>query len=94
MIDIDSTICEVAGDTKQGAGFGYTHVLGSHPILATNADTGEVLHARMRKGSANTQRGTVRFLDELIARVRRAGATGPSTVGSIPGSGRTTPSLP
>lgn len=80
VIDIDSTICEVAGNTKQGAGFGYTHVLGYHPILATNADTGEVLHARMRKGSANTQRGTVRFLDELIARVRRAGATGPLTV--------------
>jgi hypothetical protein len=80
VIDIDSTICEVAGNTKQGAGFGYTHVLGYHPILATNAATGEVLHARMRKGSANTQRGTVRFLDELIARVRRAGATGPLTV--------------
>ena len=42
---------------KQGAGYGYTHELGYHPILATRADTGEVLHARMRKGSANTQRG-------------------------------------
>jgi hypothetical protein len=80
VIDIDSTICEVHGDAKQGAGFGYTHVLGYHPILATRADTGEVLHARMRKGSANTQRGTVRFLDELVARVRRAGSTGPLTV--------------
>ena len=30
-----------------------------------------------RKGSANTQRGILRFCDELIARVRRAGATGP-----------------
>ena len=80
VIDIDSTICEVDGNAKQGAGYGYTHVLGYHPILATRADTGEVLHARMRKGSANTQRGTVRFLDELIARVRRAGACGPLTV--------------
>ncbi len=80
VIDIDSTICEVHGNAKQGAGFGYTHTLGYHPILATRADTGEVLHARMRKGSANTQRGTVRFLDELIARVRRAGVTGPLTV--------------
>ena len=49
------------------------------PLLATRADTGEVLHARMRKGSANTQRGVRRFLDELIARVRRAGATGSLT---------------
>ena len=64
VIDIDSTICEVAGNAKQGAGYGYTHALGYHPILATRADTGEVLHARMRKGSANTQRGARRFIDE------------------------------
>jgi hypothetical protein len=76
VIDVDSTICEVEGKHKQGAAFGYTKVLGYHPILASRADTGEVLHARMRKGSANTARGARRFLDELIARVRRAGATG------------------
>jgi len=34
------------------------------------------LHARMRKGSANTQRGAKRFVEELVARVRRAGASG------------------
>ena len=76
VIDVDSTICEVEGKHKQGAAFGYTKVLGYHPLVATRADTGEVLHARMRKGSANTARGARRFLDELIARVRRAGATG------------------
>jgi len=76
VIDIDSTICEVAGKSKQGAAYGYTRKLGYHPLLATRADTGEILHARMRKGSANTQRGARRFIDELIARVRRAGATG------------------
>ncbi|MDP8908800.1 MAG: IS1380 family transposase [Chloroflexota bacterium] len=76
VIDVDSTICEVEGKRKQGAAFGYTKVLGYHPILASRADTGEVLHARMRKGSANTARGARRFLDELIARVRRAGAAG------------------
>jgi hypothetical protein len=76
VVDVDSTICEVVGKQKQGAGYGYTHVLGYHPILATRADTGEVLHARMRKGQANTQRGARRFIEELIARVRRAGAVG------------------
>ncbi|MGH3479953.1 MAG: IS1380 family transposase [Nocardioidaceae bacterium] len=76
VIDVDSTICEVEGKQKQGAAFGYTKVLGYHPILATRADTGEVLHARMRKGSANTARGARRFIDELIARLRRAGACG------------------
>jgi len=77
-IDLDSTICEVYGAQKQGAAYGYTKVLGYHPLLATRAGTGEVLHARLRKGSS--QRGTKRFVEELVARVRRAGATGALTV--------------
>jgi len=76
VIDVDSTICEVVGKLKAGAAFGYTKVLGYHPMLATRSNTGEVLHARMRKGSANTQRGAKRFIEELVARVRKAGATG------------------
>jgi len=76
VVDVDSTIVEVTGKKKQGAGYGYTKKLGYHPLLATRADTGEVLHARMRKGSANTQRGAKRFCEELIARLRRAGASG------------------
>jgi len=76
VVDVDSTICEVTGKKKAGAAYGYTKVLGLHPLLATRADTGEVLHARLRKGSANTQRGAKRFVCELVARLRRAGATG------------------
>ena len=76
VIDVDSFVCEVHGDHKQGAGFGYTHKLGYHPILATRAGTLETLHIRLRKGQANTQRGAARFVDELAARVRRAGAAG------------------
>ena len=76
VVDVDSFVGEVHGYRKQGAAFGYTRKLGYHPILATRAGTGEVLHLRLRKGSANTQRGIVRFSDELIARVARAGATG------------------
>jgi hypothetical protein len=76
VIDVDSFVGEVHGHAKQGAGYGYTAKLGYHPILATRADSGEVLHVRLRKGSANTQRGVLRFVDELLARVRRAGAAG------------------
>ena len=36
-----------------------------------------MLHIRARKGSANTSRGALRFVEELIPRVQRAGATGP-----------------
>jgi hypothetical protein len=79
-IDLDSTVCEVHGYHKQGAAYGYTRQLGLHPLLATRADTGEVLHVRQRKGSANTARGAVRFLSETVARMRRAGATGAITL--------------
>ncbi len=85
VIDIDSFVGEVYGYQKQGAGYGYTKKLGYHPIAAVRADTGEVLHIRNRKGKANTQRGIARFVDELIARVRRAGHTGQLIIRATPG---------
>lgn len=76
VVDVDSFVGEVHGYQKQGAAFGYTRVRGYHPLIAARAETRELLHLRLRKGSANTQRGIIRFVDELIARVARAGATG------------------
>ncbi len=76
VIDIDSFVGEVHGHAKQGAGYGYTGQLGYHPLMASRGDTAEVLHVRQRKGQANTQRGALRFVQELIPRVRRAGASG------------------
>jgi hypothetical protein len=77
VVDVDSFVGEVYGYDKQGAGYGYTHKRGYHPIVATRAGTSEVLHIRARTGSANTSRGAARFVEELIPRVQRAGATGP-----------------
>ena len=76
VIDIDSFLGEAKGALKQGASRGYTGLRGYHPLLATRAGTGEVLHARLRRGSAGSGRGALRFCEELIARVRRAGARG------------------
>ena len=73
-IDVDSTVCEVSGRAKAGAAYGHTQQLGYHPLLATRAETGEVLAARLRGGSA--QSGHVHFIAEAIGRARRAGATG------------------
>ena len=80
-IDLDSTICETYGLTKEGAGHhGYTGQRGYHPLLAVAADTGDVLMARLREGRANTARGAANFLRETVSRVRHAGATGPLTM--------------
>jgi hypothetical protein len=76
VVDLDSFIVEVHGADKQGTGYGYTDKLGYHPIIAIRADTLETLQIRLRRGSANTQRGAKRFVDELVARLRRAGALG------------------
>ncbi len=76
VVDVDSFIGEVHGYQKQGAGFGYTKQRGYHPLLASRADSGEVLHVRLRKGRAASSRGVVRFAEELIARLARAGGGG------------------
>ena len=77
-IDVDSTICEVTSKSKHGASYGYTHRLGYHPLIAARADTGEIVHARLRGGSS--QKGATHFVAETINRIRRAGATGPVTL--------------
>jgi hypothetical protein len=62
--------------------FSFGHVRQLDAVIAESLrrawalGTGEVLHARMRKGLANTARGTRRFVEELVARARRAGASG------------------
>ena len=38
VVDIDSTICAVAGKHKQGAAYGYTKKLGYHPMVATRSN--------------------------------------------------------
>lgn len=76
LIDLDSSISEVHGHRKRGAEYGHTRTLGYHPLFASSAETGEVLHTRLRRGGANTQYGVKRFFEETIARCRRAGHQG------------------
>jgi hypothetical protein len=70
----------VCGHHKGGAAYGYTRVLGYHPLLATRAETGEVLHVRMHTGRAASGRGAERFVNKVAGRVRRAGGGGPDTL--------------
>jgi len=79
-VDIDSTVCETYGLAKQGGDFAYTGVRGYHPLIASLADTGELLHARLRGGNASSGRGAASFIAETISRIRAAGATGKLTL--------------
>lgn len=80
VIDIDSTIVETYGLAKQGGVFAYTGVRGYHPLVASLADTGELLHTRMRGGNSASGRGAGTFMAETLSRVRDAGARGELTV--------------
>jgi Transposase DDE domain group 1 len=80
-IDVDSTICETYGLAKEGGNaFTYTKVRGYHPLLAVAAGTGDLLHARLRRGPAHTASGAAPFLKETFRRVRSAGSTGQLTL--------------
>ena len=80
-IDLDSTICETYGLTKEGARrHNYTGQRGYHPLLAIAAGTGDVLMSRLREGRANTARGAAHFLRETVGRVHYGGARGQLTV--------------
>ena len=51
-IDLDSTVCETYGLAKEGAQrHNYAGQRGYHPLLAITAGTGDVLMARLRKGT-------------------------------------------
>lgn len=80
-VDIDSTLCETYGLSKDGArGVMRTGRRGYHPLLAVIAGTpqiaGVVAHARMRRGRSSDSTSAPVFIKETISRLRQAGAAG------------------
>lgn len=81
VVDIDATLVETYGLDKSGARqVMRTGRRGYHPLLAVMAGTGDVLHARLRRGRTNDSSGAGSFLAETLSRVRAAGAGGPVVV--------------
>lgn len=76
-VDIDSTLCETYGPGKDGAReVMRTGRRGYHPLLAVIAGTGDVAHARLRRGRSNDATSAPVFIKETISRLRAAGAAG------------------
>jgi Transposase DDE domain group 1 len=80
MLDVDDTIVEVHGYTKQGSGYGYSGVRGLNALLATvsTKDTAPVVVAqRLRKGSCGSPRGAKRLVADALKTVSQlpAGST-------------------
>jgi hypothetical protein len=77
VVDIDATLIETYGLAKSGARqVMRTGRRGYHPLLAVLAGTGDVVHARLRRGRSNDATGAPSFVAETLARLRGAGATG------------------
>ena len=74
MIDIDDTIIEVHGYSKQGSGYGYSGVRGLNALLAT-VSTPEaapvVVAQRLRKGSCGSPRGAARLVADALKTVNQ-----------------------
>jgi hypothetical protein len=76
-VDIDSTLCETYGLGKDGAReVMRTGRRGYHPLLAVLAGSGDIAHARLRRGRSNDATAAPVFIKETISRLRQAGATG------------------
>jgi hypothetical protein len=74
LVDVDDTIIEVHGHTKQGSGYGYSGVRGLNALLATvtTASTAPVIVAqRLRKGSSGSPRGANRLVADALKTVQK-----------------------
>ncbi len=74
LVDIDDTIIEVHGYTKQGSGYGYSGVRGLNALIATlttNQGAPVIVAQRLRKGSCGSPRGATRLVTDALATVKK-----------------------
>jgi hypothetical protein len=65
-IDVDSLPIEVAGHQPGSAYNGHYHARVYHPLVATIAETGDLIDARLREGNVHTASGALEFILPLL----------------------------
>ena len=68
-LDIDGLPIEVHGNQPGSAWNGHYHQRMYHPLVASVAETGDLLDARLRAGNAHTAEGALDFILDLVDRV-------------------------
>ena len=79
FLDIDDTIGQVHGYTKQGAAYGYSGIKGLNAqiaVLSSPTCAPVIAGTRLRKGNVICGHGAPRLIGDAIATARSAGATG------------------
>jgi hypothetical protein len=74
MIDVDDTIIEVHGYSKQGSGYGYSGVRGLNALLATvstKQSAPVIVAQRLRKGSCGSPRGAKRLIADSLKTAKK-----------------------
>jgi hypothetical protein len=65
-IDVDSLPVEVYGHQPGSAYNGYYRQTMYHPLVASIAETGDLLDARLREGNCHTANGALGFITDLV----------------------------
>ena len=68
-IDVDSLPIEVHGEQVRSEWNGHYHQRMYHPLVASVGETGDMLDAVLRPGSAHTAEGALEFVLDLVDRV-------------------------
>jgi hypothetical protein len=78
FVDVDDTIIEVHGHSKQGSGYGYSGVRGLNALLATvktSASAPVIIGQRLRRGACGSPRGAARLISDALACLTRLTVT-------------------
>ncbi|QRK12332.1 IS1380 family transposase [Archangium violaceum] len=70
-VDVDGLPVEVHGHQEGSAYNGHYGVRMYHPIVASLAETGDLLDVRLREGNVHSANGALEFIDELLGRVEK-----------------------
>ncbi len=70
-LDIDSLPIEVHGHQPGSKYNGHYHTRIYHPLIASIAETGDLIDARLREGNVHTAEGGVDFITSLISEVEK-----------------------
>jgi hypothetical protein len=88
-VDVDDTMKQTYGYTKQGAGYGYTGVKGLNALIATVStpvSAPVIATTRLRKGSAGSARGAARLVAGALVTAGHAELPGCGCCAPIPRS--------
>jgi hypothetical protein len=70
-VDVDGLPVEVHGHQEGSAYNGHYGVRMYHPIVASLAETGDLLDVRLREGNVHSANGALEFIEQLLERVEK-----------------------